>query len=158
LADFSINLKRLRKSANLSQDSLAEQLSVSRQTISSWERGKSYPDLDMLVQICENLHVTPNQLLYPSEKKAGLHPEELISASFFQKIAIAVFIIGFIWGISAGNVIYSPVPNTVSTRFVFSTACVYWGCAFLVGMIFVGISKIITLLSNLNDTTHGDVI
>ena len=59
MSDFSANLKELRKQANMSQDSLAEQLSVSRQTVSSWERGKSYPDLDMLVRICEMLHVTP---------------------------------------------------------------------------------------------------
>ena len=61
MSDFSANLKELRKQANMSQDSLAEQLSVSRQTVSSWERGKSYPDLDMLVRICEMLHVTPNK-------------------------------------------------------------------------------------------------
>ena len=53
MSDFSANLKGLRKQANMSQDSLAEQLSVSRQTVSSWERGKSYPDLDMLVRYCE---------------------------------------------------------------------------------------------------------
>lgn len=41
MSDFSANLKGLRKQANMSQDSLAEQLSVSRQTVSSWERGVS---------------------------------------------------------------------------------------------------------------------
>lgn len=39
MADFCVNLKRLRKSEGLSQDLLAEKLGVSRQTISSWERG-----------------------------------------------------------------------------------------------------------------------
>ena len=46
MSDFSANLKELRKQANMSQDSLAEQLSVSRQTVSSWERGFSSPDMD----------------------------------------------------------------------------------------------------------------
>ena len=41
MSDFSSNLRRFRKKAGLSQDALAEKLSVSRQTVSSWERGGS---------------------------------------------------------------------------------------------------------------------
>ena len=41
MPDFSSNLRRLRKKVGLSQDVLAEKLSVSRQTVSSWERGGS---------------------------------------------------------------------------------------------------------------------
>lgn len=39
MSDFSSNLRRLWKRAGLSQDALAEKLSVARQTVSSWERG-----------------------------------------------------------------------------------------------------------------------
>ena len=69
MSDFSTNLKKLRRKATLSQDQLAERLNVTRQTVSSWERGKSYPDLDMLVQICDALHTTPDRLLYPPESE-----------------------------------------------------------------------------------------
>ena len=55
MSDFSSNLRRLRKRTGLSQDALAEKLSVTRQTVSSWERGNSYPDLDMLVHISDAL-------------------------------------------------------------------------------------------------------
>ena len=41
MSDFSSNLRRLRKRAGFSQDALAEKLSVTRQTVSSWERGVS---------------------------------------------------------------------------------------------------------------------
>ena len=41
MSDFSSNLRRLRKKVGLSQDALAEKLSVSRQTVSSWEHGGS---------------------------------------------------------------------------------------------------------------------
>ena len=126
MSDFSANLKELRKQANMSQDSLAEQLSVSRQTVSSWERGKSYPDLDMLVRICEMLHVTPNKLLYPSEKRNQYRVFEIFNAAFFQKIAIIVVVIGFLLGISAGSEVYSPAHDTVSWHFVFSNALKYW--------------------------------
>ena len=42
MSDFSSNLRRLRKRTGLSQDALAERLSVTRQTVSSWERGVSH--------------------------------------------------------------------------------------------------------------------
>lgn len=42
MSDFSSNLKRYRKRAALSQEQLAEQLDVTRQTVSSWERGVSH--------------------------------------------------------------------------------------------------------------------
>lgn len=156
MSDFSSNLKKLRKRANMSQDSLAEQLRVSRQTVSSWERGKSYPDLDMLVQICEALHATPDRLLYPPEKRNRFTVTEIVNAAFFQKIAFAIFVIGFVLGISAGSEAYSPAPNTVGWHFVFSYAFKYWGCAFLVGMVFVGIAKILSLLYSLREIEQAE--
>ena len=41
-------LKKLRKDHGLTQDELAQKLFVSRQTISNWENGKSYPDISHL--------------------------------------------------------------------------------------------------------------
>jgi transcriptional regulator with XRE-family HTH domain len=151
MSDFSTNLKKLRKKENMSQDSLAEQLNVSRQTVSSWERGKSYPDLDMLVLICDALHTTPDRLLYPPEKRGRFSAEEIVNAIFFQKIAIAVLAIGFVLGISAGSEAYSPAPNTVGWHFVFSYAFQYWGCSFLIGMVFMGIGKILSLLYTIRE-------
>ncbi|WP_422804601.1 helix-turn-helix transcriptional regulator [Tetragenococcus halophilus] len=39
-------LKVARKNAGLSQNEVAEKLHISRQAISQWENGRSYPDLD----------------------------------------------------------------------------------------------------------------
>ena len=48
---FSEKLPKLRKNNNLSQEQLAEQLGVSRQAVSKWEAGNSYPDMEkMLLQ------------------------------------------------------------------------------------------------------------
>ena len=116
------------------------------------ETGKSSPDLDLLVQICDALHTTPDRLLYPPEKRGRPGAEEIVDAALFQKIAIAIFVIGFALGISAGSGSYSPAPNTVGWHFVFSYALRYWGGAFLIGMIFVGIGKILSLLSALRET------
>ena len=39
-------LQQLRKEKGISQEKLAEQLHVTRQAVSKWETGQSYPDLD----------------------------------------------------------------------------------------------------------------
>lgn len=49
---FSENLQYLRKQKNITQEQLAEQLEVSRQSVSKWESGQSYPEMEKLLQIC----------------------------------------------------------------------------------------------------------
>lgn len=65
--DFSRNLSRLRKERGLSQAELAEQLHVVRQTISNWETGHSFPDLEMLTQLASFFQVDLEELIYPQE-------------------------------------------------------------------------------------------
>lgn len=60
---FSENLKTLRKQKGMSQETLAQQLNVVRQTISKWEKGLSVPDADMLTRIAELFEVPVSQLL-----------------------------------------------------------------------------------------------
>ncbi len=48
---FGENFKFVRQQKHLTQAAVAEELHVARQTISSWENGRSYPDIGMLVQI-----------------------------------------------------------------------------------------------------------
>ncbi|MCL2854778.1 MAG: helix-turn-helix domain-containing protein [Defluviitaleaceae bacterium] len=53
----------LRKQKNLSQEQLAEQLGVSRQSISKWETDESVPDLPNMVALSEIFNVTTDYLL-----------------------------------------------------------------------------------------------
>ena len=46
---------------------LAEQLNVSRQSVSKWESGQAAPDIDKIVAMGEIFHVTTDYLLKPSE-------------------------------------------------------------------------------------------
>lgn len=157
MADFSDNLKRLRKKSNLSQDMLAERLCVSQQTVSSWERGKSYPDLDMLVQIGETLQTTPNVLLYPPVGNKSRRENEALGKGWFYKLAIAVFICGFLLGISNGSGAYAAGTDAVGWHFVFSDALQYWVLAFLIGMDFLGLQRIISLLCEIRDNKNDTV-
>ena len=51
--NFNEKLIELRKSKELSQDELGNELGVSRQTISKWELGQSYPDFQRLVLLSD---------------------------------------------------------------------------------------------------------
>lgn len=56
-------LQSLRREHNMSQEVLAEQIGVTRQTISKWERGQSEPDLASLLRLSEIFGVTADDLL-----------------------------------------------------------------------------------------------
>lgn len=60
---FSKVLKKRRKNLGITQQELASELSVTRQTLSRWENGLSYPDLDTLVKLSEYLSVTLDELI-----------------------------------------------------------------------------------------------
>lgn len=53
----------LRKQQNWSQEDLAEQIGVSRQSVSKWESGASVPELDRIVQLCRLFDVTADALI-----------------------------------------------------------------------------------------------
>ena len=57
------NIKSLRKQNGLSQEQLANEMHVVRQTVSKWERGLSVPDSDSLINLSEILHTSVSVLL-----------------------------------------------------------------------------------------------
>ena len=57
------NLKRIRKENNLSQEQLAEQLGVSRQSVSKWESGQAYPEMDKVLQLSRMFNLNIDDLL-----------------------------------------------------------------------------------------------
>lgn len=61
--ELSSQMKKYRTEAGLSQDALAEKIFVSRQTISNWETGKNYPDINSLLRMSEVFGVSVDTLL-----------------------------------------------------------------------------------------------
>ena len=61
--NFSENIKRLRKEKGITQEALSEQLGVSPQSVSRWELGICYPDLEMLPSIANYFGVSIDSLL-----------------------------------------------------------------------------------------------
>ena len=60
---FGENLKKIRVLKKLSQEDLAEKISVSRQSISKWETGDAYPTMNNLLQLCKIFHCKISDLV-----------------------------------------------------------------------------------------------
>ena len=60
---FTQNLRRARKAAGLTQQQLADRLHVTRQSVSSWELGRTEPDLQTLTELAEVFGTDAGSLL-----------------------------------------------------------------------------------------------
>lgn len=60
---FQEKLSRMRKEKNLSQEALAEKLGMSRQAISKWESGNSYPDMATIIKVAKVLDCKIDDLI-----------------------------------------------------------------------------------------------
>ncbi|MEG6587298.1 helix-turn-helix domain-containing protein [Paenibacillus barengoltzii] len=81
--DFADKLQNYRRQKGMSQEKLAEAIGVSRQAVSKWESGQSYPETDKLIALCELFEVSMDHLVrgVPTEKRE-LPPESNGSAMF----------------------------------------------------------------------------
>ena len=80
----------LRKAKDLTQTELADQLLVSYQAVSNWERGNSMPDISKLADLCRILGVGMEELLGDQPETAILHKvaeDETIGLNEVAKVA-----------------------------------------------------------------------
>ena len=83
----------IRKENDLTQDELAEICNVTRQTISNWENGKSYPDLDTLVMLSDSFGVSLDAMLKGDRGMVSEITKEQKQGRYHRiKMAIAVII------------------------------------------------------------------
>ena len=73
------NIKKKRNEKGITQDQLAEKLHVTRQTVSSWEMGRTEPDVDTLTRLAEALKVSVEDLIY--DQSTGKGADACVSAS-----------------------------------------------------------------------------
>lgn len=61
--DLCANLRALRARNDMSQDELANELHVDRQTLSNWENGINTPSLGLLIKLADFFSVTLDDLI-----------------------------------------------------------------------------------------------
>lgn len=60
---FGENLYNLRKKQKIRQEKLAEKIGVSRQSVSKWENGTAYPEMNRIFELCKIFHCKLNDLV-----------------------------------------------------------------------------------------------
>ena len=92
-------IKQARIDADLSQEVVAEKIGVSRQTLSNWETGKSYPDIVSVIALSDAYGLSLDSLM-KGDKKMIEHLKESTNVTKSNRqviatiIAIAIAIIG----------------------------------------------------------------
>lgn len=74
---LSENLKKLREEKGLTQSELADELSVTPQSVSRWEKGLAYPDIEKLPQLSKLFDVTIDELMGNGKSKLHTITQEL---------------------------------------------------------------------------------
>lgn len=101
-------LYQYRKNVNLSQDTLAEKVGVTRQTISKWETDQSTPEFSKIAILCETFGITPNELVYgeTGEVKESGNLAEIEEKKRNKKKAFVVSVSIFLYCMGAFSIPY----------------------------------------------------
>lgn len=108
-------LKEKRQEYHFTQQELADKMHVSRQTISNWEVGRSYPDIESLIQLSEIFSISLDALLKGDKKMVSSLKRkniwEVLYMVFMSSLAVSVVIClgidfiysqGFTWSLIVG--------------------------------------------------------
>ena len=106
-------ISKLRKEKNLTQEELAELLSVSGQAVSKWEQDRSYPDILLLPTLANILGVTVDELL-TGETPVAVETETTVNEEYADRI-MKVQVVSRSW-IKNVKLLLSSVENADSLR------------------------------------------
>jgi transcriptional regulator with XRE-family HTH domain len=102
---FSEKLQRLRKEKGLSQEQLAELIDVSRQSVSKWESGQTYPEINKLIILSDLFKITLDDLV--KDKNTGfteIKEDEIDEEDGDDDIDSSLMVGGFLVGIAIGAI------------------------------------------------------
>jgi len=75
---FGDNLKIIRKNKKMSQERLAEMVNVSRQSVSKWETGEAYPEMNNILELCKIFNCKINDLVHSDMSDIDLLDKKII--------------------------------------------------------------------------------
>jgi transcriptional regulator with XRE-family HTH domain len=100
--DLGSRIREERERLGLSQDELAERMDISRQAVSKWETGKSYPDIETILKLSDLFNLSLDELVKGDqafqenlikEGRAGMSGLEILGF-----VIVALGLIVCIWG------------------------------------------------------------
>jgi len=171
--DYKIadKLIELRKKQGLSQDELADKLSLSRQAISKWERAESLPDTENLIALSKLYNVTLDELI---AREANVSTSEVKQPStkrvnkaiIFLAVAVVSFVVSVIClafvGYYTGELIeihqpgyvFEPGDTFESERAGYITSLVISSVFVLIGIV-VGVVALIKFFKHKKSNTKS---
>ena len=140
-------LKELRKEKNITQEQLAEEMGVSRRTVSRWETGSNMPDMDILIDISDFYEVDLREILDGERKSEQMDKEmkdTVLKVAEYEnegkKRSAVVVIVYSTLGILAllANLIMSMIemPDTFLTGFIKGMTLATAVIAMILGIIY----------------------
>ena len=93
MVEFGEQLRRAREAKGMTQQSLAEQLYVTRQSVSRWECGDRYPDLLTTTKIAQILEVSLDDLLSGKEMEKVVERNPVVENKIANNIMTALYAI-----------------------------------------------------------------
>jgi len=107
--NFADNLKNVRHQQGMTQADVATELHVSRKTISSWENGRTYPDILTLVKLGDIYQISLDRLMkedlgmaqhYQHQEKVSRRNDRVVEVTLYANIALLflVYILLFLPG------------------------------------------------------------
>ena len=96
MVEFGEQLRRAREAKGMTQQSLAEQLYVTRQSVSRWECGDRYPDLLTTTKIAQILEVSLDDLLSGKEMEKVVERNPVVENKTANNIMTALYAVALI--------------------------------------------------------------
>ena len=75
---FGDNLRQIRKNKKMSQEQLAEKVNVTRQSVSKWENGEAYPEMNNILELCKIFNCKINDLVHTDMRDIASLDEEIV--------------------------------------------------------------------------------
>ena len=95
MAEFGENIKRIREEKGLTQQTLADNLYVTRQAVSRWEGGSRYPDLMTAKKMAQFLGVTLDELLSDDDMQLYVQRNAILDSSFSKRLQTVLLSLSF---------------------------------------------------------------
>ena len=109
-------IQKIRKEQNLTQEAFGDIFHVTRQAVSNWETGKTYPDLQILVEISERYGISLDALLKEDTNLVQTIDQERAAGNLRREKALIDMFTGAGTGIVA-SCLFSP-PSTPRTLMI----------------------------------------
>ncbi|ELA82316.1 TPA: helix-turn-helix transcriptional regulator [Enterococcus faecium] len=128
-------LKRLRKEHGITQENLAENLHVSRQTISNWENGNTLPDIENLKLLSQFYHIPLSYLF--AEKEEASSPLESPHKDL-NKLLIFLSIASLITPLASFVLLYFLIEEKTKLSMIFYKTLFYFAISIsLLNVLFI---------------------